>query len=89
LLFVDGIFDVVFRVGGINFFNDKARAIAEMIRVARPGTKIVIVDESGRMRSLVAIRTQPFTGQPGIQAIFRKCLASHRPKSLNLVYRNI
>jgi ubiquinone/menaquinone biosynthesis C-methylase UbiE len=46
LPFRDGIFDVVFHVGGINFFNDKARAIAEMIRVAKPGTKVVIVDET-------------------------------------------
>ena len=39
-------FDTVFHVGGINLFNDKARAIQEMVRVARPGTKIVIVDET-------------------------------------------
>lgn len=49
LPFCDGIFDVVFHVGGINFFNDKARAIAEMIRVARPGTKVVIVDETEKV----------------------------------------
>ncbi len=40
------VFDCVFHVGGINFFNDKARAIKEMIWVARPGAKIVIADES-------------------------------------------
>lgn len=39
-------FDCVFHVGGINFFTDKARAVKEMIWVARPGTKIVIVDET-------------------------------------------
>jgi len=33
-------------VGGINFFNDKKAAIDEMIRVARPGTRILIADES-------------------------------------------
>jgi ubiquinone/menaquinone biosynthesis C-methylase UbiE len=49
LPFADNSFDVVFHVGGINFFNDKARAIAEMIRVARPGTKIVIVDETEKL----------------------------------------
>jgi len=38
-------FDCVFHSGGINGFNDKVRAIKEMIWVARPGTKIVIVDE--------------------------------------------
>jgi ubiquinone/menaquinone biosynthesis C-methylase UbiE len=40
------VFDVVFHFGGINFFNDKAAAIREMIRVARPGTKFVIGDEN-------------------------------------------
>lgn len=35
LPFQDEVFDVVFHFGGINFFNDKAAAIREMIRVAR------------------------------------------------------
>ncbi len=46
LPFQDEVFDVVFHFGGINFFNDKAAAIREMIRVARPGTKFVIGDEN-------------------------------------------
>jgi ubiquinone/menaquinone biosynthesis C-methylase UbiE len=41
-------FDCVFHVGGINYFTDKARAIKEMIWVAKSGTKIVIVDETER-----------------------------------------
>ena len=45
LPFRAGVFDCVFHVGGINFFTSKERAIKEMIWVARPGTKIVIVDE--------------------------------------------
>lgn len=45
LPFKDECFDCVFHVGGINFFSDKARAIGEMIRVAKPGTRIVIADE--------------------------------------------
>lgn len=49
LPFRDAVFDCVFHVGGINFFNDKARAITEMIRVARPGTKILIVDETEKV----------------------------------------
>lgn len=40
------VFDCVFHVGGINFFSEPARAIREMIWVAKPGTKIVIVDET-------------------------------------------
>lgn len=42
-------FDSVFHIGGINFFSGKKRAIDEMIRVARPGCKIVIADESERV----------------------------------------
>jgi SAM-dependent methyltransferase len=45
LPFRDESFDVVFHVGGINAFEDKSQAIKEMIRVAKPGTKIVIADE--------------------------------------------
>jgi len=46
LPFRDEVFDSVFHIGGINFFNDKKKAIEEMIRVARPGTKIIIIDEN-------------------------------------------
>ena len=46
LPFRDNCFDIVFHVGGINFFNDKARAIREMLRVAKPGSKIMIADET-------------------------------------------
>jgi len=49
LPFRDQVFDVVFHVGGINFFNDRAGAIREMIRVAKPGTKIAIVDETEKV----------------------------------------
>ncbi len=42
LPFRDEIFDSVFCVGAINFFRDQARAVEEMVRVARPGTKILI-----------------------------------------------
>jgi ubiquinone/menaquinone biosynthesis C-methylase UbiE len=48
LPFKVGAFDCVFHAGGINFFTDRARAIKEMIWVAKPGTKIVIVDETER-----------------------------------------
>lgn len=46
LPFADESFDVVFHVGGINFFSDRAAAIAEMIRVARPGSLLLIADET-------------------------------------------
>jgi ubiquinone/menaquinone biosynthesis C-methylase UbiE len=43
LPFRDGIFDSVFCFGAINFFRDQARAVEEMVRVAKPGTRILIV----------------------------------------------
>jgi ubiquinone/menaquinone biosynthesis C-methylase UbiE len=46
LPFEDNSFDVVFHVGGINFFSDKQRAINEMIRVAKENTKLLIADET-------------------------------------------
>ena len=46
LPFQDWVFDSVLHVGGINFFSDPGRAVAEMVRVAKPGTRIVIVDET-------------------------------------------
>lgn len=49
LPFADEYFDVVFHCGGINYFNDKQRAILEMIRVAKPGTKLLIVDETDKL----------------------------------------
>jgi ubiquinone/menaquinone biosynthesis C-methylase UbiE len=47
-------FDNVFHIGGINFFTGKKQAIEEMIRVARPGSKIVIADESERVARFIA-----------------------------------
>lgn len=49
LPFRNEVFDSVLHVGGINFFNDKAGAVEEMLRVAKPGTKIVIVDETEKV----------------------------------------
>mgnify|MGYP001072965347 CR=1 FL=1 len=48
LPFQDGAFDSLVHIGGINFFNDKKKAIDEMIRVVRPGARILIGDESER-----------------------------------------
>ncbi len=46
LPFADDSFDSVFHIGGINFFSNKQKAIDEMIRVAKPGTRIIICDEN-------------------------------------------
>lgn len=48
LPFRDECFDVVFHSGGINLFSEKSKAVGEMIRVAKSGTRIVIADETER-----------------------------------------
>jgi ubiquinone/menaquinone biosynthesis C-methylase UbiE/uncharacterized protein YbaR (Trm112 family) len=69
LPFKDGSFDVVYQMGGINFFSDQGKAIHEMIRVAKDGTKIVMMDETEKVaRTLEHV--------PGINAWFRH---HHRP----------
>ena len=45
LPFPDACFDRVFHVGGIGGYGDPSRGLAEMARVARPGTPILVVDE--------------------------------------------
>jgi ubiquinone/menaquinone biosynthesis C-methylase UbiE len=66
LPFADASFDVVFHVGGINFFNDRAKAIAEMIRVAKPGSLLLISDETEKHVK------QVYERQPGSQWKNRK-----------------
>jgi ubiquinone/menaquinone biosynthesis C-methylase UbiE len=46
LPFADHSFDACFHFGGINSFGDIRRAFAEMVRVTKPGGKIVVGDES-------------------------------------------
>ncbi len=60
LPFQDNAFDSVFHIGGINFFNDKHKAITEMIRVAKPGAKILICDETERGARLYEVTLPGF-----------------------------
>ena len=46
LPYKDNVFDVVFSCGGFNFYNDKQKAVNEMIRVSKPGKRIFIIDET-------------------------------------------
>ena len=45
-------FDSILHIGGINFFSDKKHALEEMVRVARPGTRVVIADETEQVARL-------------------------------------
>jgi ubiquinone/menaquinone biosynthesis C-methylase UbiE len=46
LPYKDNVFDVVYSCGGFNFYNDKQKAVNEMIRVSKTGKKIFIIDET-------------------------------------------
>ncbi|WP_397535115.1 class I SAM-dependent methyltransferase [Roseateles sp.] len=46
LPFADNTFDAYYHFGGINAFGDIKRAYAEMVRVVKPGGKVVVGDES-------------------------------------------
>ncbi len=78
LPFHNNCFDRVFHVGGINFFSDKRAAIEEMIRVAKPGTRIVIADETERLARGIYDRLPGFSRRDQ-----GKKLAANAP--LNLV----
>ncbi len=49
LPFPNSAFDCVFHMGGINFFSDPAAALREMVRVAKPDTRLVVVDETEKL----------------------------------------
>lgn len=59
LPYCDGVFDVVFHLGAINLFDDKKKAIEEMVRVSKPGTHIVIADETEKAGRLFNRFTGP------------------------------
>jgi len=73
LPFRDATFDAVLHIGGINFFDDKARALAEMARVAKPGVRVVVADEKERgaqayERILPGFRRSFRGGRPPVSA---------------------
>jgi ubiquinone/menaquinone biosynthesis C-methylase UbiE/uncharacterized protein YbaR (Trm112 family) len=57
LPFRDKMFDVVFHLGAFNLFSNKKKALDEMIRVAKPGARIVIADESEKGNKLFNLIT--------------------------------
>lgn len=63
LPFRDAVFDVVLHFGGINYFNDKAGAILEMVRVARSGARLFIGDETEELARQYERSPLPFFNQ--------------------------
>jgi ubiquinone/menaquinone biosynthesis C-methylase UbiE len=46
LPFADATFDALFSFGGLNVFPDVAHCLREMVRVCKPGARVVVGDES-------------------------------------------
>jgi ubiquinone/menaquinone biosynthesis C-methylase UbiE len=46
----DDSFDIVFSAGGFNFFNNPGKAVDEMMRIAKSDAKILITDETEKLR---------------------------------------
>jgi ubiquinone/menaquinone biosynthesis C-methylase UbiE/uncharacterized protein YbaR (Trm112 family) len=70
------MFDGVLHVGAFNEFGEKKRAIEEMIRVAKPGSKIVICDEGlppGKEKTLwgkwILMFIPIFASKPPVQLV--------------------
>jgi ubiquinone/menaquinone biosynthesis C-methylase UbiE len=61
LPFAGSSFDVVFHCGGINLFDRPALAVKEMLRVARPGARILIADETKQVVKTQYQKYNPFT----------------------------
>jgi ubiquinone/menaquinone biosynthesis C-methylase UbiE len=61
LPFADAVFDRVFHLGGINLFDRPAAAVLEMVRVAKPGAPILIVDETPEVVRTQYQKWNPFT----------------------------
>jgi ubiquinone/menaquinone biosynthesis C-methylase UbiE len=43
--YVDNFFDIVVHSGGINTFSDIPKALEEMLRIAKPGGVVLVIDE--------------------------------------------
>ncbi|HWA10563.1 MAG TPA: methyltransferase domain-containing protein [Opitutaceae bacterium] len=61
LPFAAGAFDAVFHLGGINLFDRPALAAQEMARVARPGGRVLIADETAAVVRSQYQGWNPFT----------------------------
>lgn len=82
------IFDSVFSVCALRFINDKPGALQEMVRVAKPGAKIMIVEQ----RIAIPVGLVP----PEMKQIQAKefsaldlcCLTFHKPKPKRFLKRS-
>jgi SAM-dependent methyltransferase len=56
LPFVDGVFDAVLDGAGIKYYSDKGRALHEMLRVVKPGGKVLVTELGMPAESTLTMR---------------------------------
>lgn len=70
LPFEENIFDVVFHMGGLQFYSDPIIGISEMARVAKPNTRIHILDEiSGAHRVVSRLSSTIVSSQKNLSPV--------------------
>ncbi len=69
LPFQDGAFDSTLSIGGFNYFNDPEAALREMVRVTKPGGKVVVADEVPDLTDRVVFG---HVGLPGVDRWFAR-----------------
>ncbi len=83
----DNSFDHVFSAGGFNYFNDRQKAIDEMLRIAKPGTKLMISDEPEKM--MKSFENIPIFGKLFKQDMSKKPIDFVPKNCLEIQYREI
>jgi ubiquinone/menaquinone biosynthesis C-methylase UbiE len=82
--FRDNTFDLVFHMGGIQFYGDPFRGVSEMARVAKPGTTVHVIDEIGgavrTLRRLPAHRRYSTNKEKALEGI--KHLVPHNMQEI-------
>lgn len=84
LPFASESFDVVFHVGGISLFNDSRKAISEMIRVARPGARLMVVDDNEASPGRAGHKN-PFSPLPGMNESAEDSLVKMLPVGMQSI----
>lgn len=69
LPFKSNLFDVVFQMGAMQFLSDPGMALAEALRVAKPGGRIWIVDESYSLPTVLKRARSAPAAPRGIRAL--------------------
>ncbi|MEK3903244.1 class I SAM-dependent methyltransferase [Paenibacillus sp. FSL R7-0179] len=89
LPFQDNSFDSVYHVGGINVFSDPHAAVLEMIRVAKPGTRLMIADETHKLVKGTYGKVPVVKGYFAEGADLPEMLGLIPPEMLEVVYKEV